>query len=240
MNQSRIVFILFLLIVFLAGLYVYVTNGLMPKSKESFDSIEVSNTGTTNNSSCPNLLVRRGNVLMLFNTKAPKIDGVNPLPFYSLDEYINYVETQRNSGMVCPILYLQQENDLQGNDVYRVRPGPFDSMGGAPVTPYLDASRENGKYNQGTYLGFDPTSQYVGRYTEIDKTHDSTKIQNRSPNAATPALSDNPMDSNWGGVLFTQDKIDSGKYAENEITKPVFANAPNVYANTLPFKQVAE
>ena len=28
------------------------------------------------------------------------------------------------------ILFIQEENDVQGNDVYRVRPSPFDLQGG--------------------------------------------------------------------------------------------------------------
>ena len=71
-----------------------------------------------------------------------------------------------------------------------------------------DASRENTSYNTNMYAGFDPTNQYVGVYTNIDEIHTSTSYSE---------LSDNPMDSNWGGVYYTKDAVDSGKYKDNEV-----------------------
>ena len=71
-----------------------------------------------------------------------------------------------------------------------------------------DASRENTNYNTNMYAGFDPTSQYVGVYTNLDQIHQSTSFSE---------LSDNPMDANWGGVLYTKQAVDSGKYEENNV-----------------------
>jgi len=73
----------------------------------------------------------------------------------------------------------------------------------------MDASRENGQYNENEYAGFDPYGQHIGQYTDLDKIHDSTMLGNK--------ISDNPMDVNWGGVLYTHDAVVSGKYKENEI-----------------------
>ena len=202
--------------------------------QEGLDTIS-NDTSESINTKCPNLLIRKDNSLLLYNSNEPIVDGVNPIPFSTMDQYITHVQTERNNGKKCPILYLQSENDVQGKDVYRTRPSPFDNAGGLPVTHYTDASRENGEYNSNQYHGFDPTNQYVGRYTVIDKIHDSTKTEN-----GKLAFSDNPMDSNWGGVLYTQSKIDSGKYDDNIVTRPIYANAPNTFANTLPFKQEEE
>ena len=126
-----------------------------------------------------------------------------PVHFNNLDEYIDYVEQQRQQGNVCPVLFLQEENDAQGNDVYRVRPSPFDlqpGMGPLDVQKIVDSSRTK-DYNVGTH-GFDPYGQDVGIYNELDKIHDST---------ATNNLSDNAMDTNWGGVEHTQEAVESGK-----------------------------
>jgi hypothetical protein len=57
------------------------------------------------------------------------VDGINPIQFGSLDDYIRYLEVQRKSGIHCPVLYLQQESNDQGQDVYRMRPSPFDLQG---------------------------------------------------------------------------------------------------------------
>lgn len=270
MNKLRIIFQLFLLFVFLAGIYVIIRTDTLFKEQllnrqheedlENFTSgHEVENTG------CPNLLLQRGNNIFLYNTNMPLVDGLNPKKFENLDGYIEHLEKQRATGVICPVLFLQKESDVQGNDVYRMRANPYDIRGeitkpkdesnnsnagytttiGVPISvgyfnsglsPYqpkpeekspessnqnqnviiqMDASKENAPYNQGTYSGFDPTDLYVGVYTNIDKIHDST---------ATNSLSDNPMDPNWGGVLYTESQVKSGKYDENNIYKPLLYN----------------
>jgi hypothetical protein len=173
---------------------------------------------------CPDILVKSGAELHLYNSKKTAKDGENPVVFKSLDEYIQYLETQRKRGTVCPILFLQKENDAQGNDVYRVRPSPFNTGAGLPISSNLhvgvnkkpitvkDASR--GKtYNTNLYAGFDPYGLYVGRITNVDQIGLSTE---------KGRVSDNPMDTNWGGVLHTQKAVDSGKYDENIVTRSVY------------------
>ena len=86
------------------------------------------------------------------------------------------------------------------------------------MVQYEDASRDNKPYNQG-FFAFDPTNQYVGRYTVIDQIHDSTKTQNPD------GLSDNPMDPNWGGAVFTNKQVMSGKYKGNEVQPPTVNTA---------------
>ena len=221
MKQIKILFILFLFAVFLSGLYFTMFYGKpcgCNKKKEAMTQSSNSNADTE----CPNLLVQKGNVLMLYNTKQPTVEGTNPIPFFNLDEYIHYLEIQRGKGIVCPVLYLQQENNAQGEDVYRMRPSPFELQGGLPtassiaahgdVVNIIDANRENPPYNSNNYAGFDPQGQYVGVYTNLDKVHDSTQMNK---------ISDNPMDPNWAGITYTQQMIDSGKYEENNISTPI-------------------
>lgn len=216
MKQIKTLFLIFLIITFLAGILVILT----PKNV-----IETLANENSNSPDCPNLLIQKDGVLLLYNTNNP-IDDTNPIPFQDLDEYIYYLEIQRKMGKQCPVLYLQQENNAQGQDVYRIRPNPFDLQGGLPAIQNIptqpptkpgkaieiaDATRDNPPYNQGNYSGFDPYGQYVGVFTTIDAVHESTEKQ---------ALSDNPMDTNWGGVEYTEKVVDSGKYEENNIYKP--------------------
>lgn len=140
-------------------------------------------------SRCPSALIRSGDKLMLIYDNAP-------IYFNNLEEYIAFVNELRSQGIDCPVAMLQEEN------------GQLDIN-----AELLDASRDNGKYNKGSYPGFDPYGLHIGRYTDLDKTHDST---------ANPNLSDNPMDPNWGGVEHTQDMVDSGKYEEREVTKKAY------------------
>jgi len=214
MNKIKILFIIFLLCTFLAGGYFYVVGN-------NIEPMENNETEKTRENTCPNLLIRSGSTLLLVNTKLPKSEN-NPIPFFSLDEYIHYLEIQKKKGIDCPVLYLQEETNAQGHDVYRVKSNLYSYEGAIPGTtniynnpesPFkiIDASRQSGLYNANQYAGFDPTGLYVGRYTELDKIHDSTEMA---------PMSDNPMDSNWGGVVYTHNVVASGKYKENEVMPP--------------------
>ena len=105
-----------------------------------------------------------------------------------------------------------------------MRPSPFYVEGGLPPLPMeqhdnskteasLDASRENPPYNQDMYNGFDPTSMYVGRFTNLDEIHQST---NR------PEGSLNPADTNWSGVMATQQAVDSGVFINEQVGKVIY------------------
>jgi spore cortex formation protein SpoVR/YcgB (stage V sporulation) len=247
MERMKMLFILFLIIVFLAGIYA-IMNHKYPSKMESMETMEnTENHDNNTNENCPDLLVQKGKVLVLYNTKQPIVDGKNPIPFFNLDEYIHYLEIQREKGINCPVLFLQQENNSQGQDVYRMRPSPFELQGGLPtmaninnqniqhiqnaetnnmkVYEYKDASRDNPPYNTNQYNGFDPYGQDIGIYTEVDKIHDSTEMNK---------ISDNPMDSNWAGITYTQQMVDSGKYVDNYISKPVLFQPKVAFNPTLP------
>ena len=216
MKQSLILFI----IVFLVGISVC---SLMSKNKVephiTGDTVADAKEGLENQENiqvCGSALIKRGGKLLLF------IDPNNadeiPIEFENLDDYITYLDEQKSKGIDCPVLYLQQENDTQGNDVYRVRPSPFNQAGGMPpidVTPIKDASRSNYPYNSNQYPGIDPYGLQIGVYNELDEIHDSTSLLK---------ISDNPMDPNWGGADYTRSKVESGKYDDNIVEKPVYFN----------------
>ena len=231
---------------------------------------------TSNDDLCPTLLIKRGNKLMLFNKNMPEVKGENPIFFDNLDQYVKFVKLQQEVyNQKCPILFLQEEVNTQGENVYRLRKAEGTSTNVDPlllgsltdyfknqtnvmpkfappvgpqafnqvqpnqqlplsniginmqqqqqqqqpqITQYDDSNRDNKPFNQG-FFGFDPSNQYVGQYTVIDQIHDSTKTQNAD------GLSDNPMDPNWGGAVFTNKQIGSGKYKENEVQPPTINSA---------------
>jgi hypothetical protein len=225
-NIYQILFLLFLLIAFVLGGYVYSTIDLkqMISKMEGLEGMQDPNATTPSviPSDCPDLLIQEGTSLLLYNTKNK---GEPPVVFNSLEEYGNYFKSSKSAGKNCPVLFLQHENNAQGNDVYRVRPSPYNPFAGVPANsplvqsydgkpvPELDASRDNG-YNLNMYPGFDPDNLHIGRITEVDIIHESTE---------NAPISDNPMDSNWGGVLYTQGQVDTGKYAENEVLRTNYA-----------------
>jgi len=133
--------------------------------------------------------------------------------------YMEYIETMENQQPTQPSEQTQQPSEqIQQPSEQTQQPSEQtqqpseqkqqpEHIKRKPV-PIQDASRENTSYNTNMYAGFDPTSQYVGVYTNIDEIHASTSYSE---------LSENPMDSNWGGVYYTKDAVDSGKYKENEV-----------------------
>lgn len=226
MKPITTVFLIFLILSFISGIYFCATHTVdYSHLKESFNSTQDLQGPTS--TSCPDMLIKSGNSLLLYNSKMPQQPGVNPLPFFNLDEYINYLEGQRRKGIHCPVLFLQEENNTQGQSVFRVRPDVFQPQGGLPIQNSIvnpvapvsqppikltDSSTEHPPWNQNQYSGFDPTGQYIGVYTTLDALHDST-YKGKS-------LSENPMDENWGGVIYTKQAVDSGKYKENEVVPP--------------------
>lgn len=165
---------------------------------------------TTNN--CPNLLIQKGNQLHLLNTEKAKVPGINPMVFNNLEEYVEFVNWQRKMGIKCPILYFQKTIDTQGNNGYRMLPDPLNKQPGISshlpantqrkMRYLLDSNRNDLPYNNHQYAGFDQDDQRVGVNTPLDNVHVDAGLN----------LSDNAMDTNWGGVKHSRRSADSGKY----------------------------
>lgn len=189
------------------------------------DAKEGLTLGGPKRTRCPNILVQRGSEFYLYNSKVAKVPGVNPIRFKNLEDYSEFMDWLRSKDIRCPVLFLQYSYDTQGNAVYRIRPGPQDLQGGLPPNlPYstaaasapapapaglvklMDASRDDPPYNSGSYPGFDALNSNIGDFTTLD--------QMDAANTNPDGFSDNAMDPNWGGILYTQTSIDSGKYAD--------------------------
>jgi len=229
MNLYHKLFMVFLIAVFAMGFAVCLDPSF---NKENMQNLLAGNNqlpldqlppqqNQQQESPCPDVLIRSGTKLYLHNSSKPKSD-TNPLVFEDLPEYLAFLKKQRNAGVRCPVLFLQEESNTQGQTVYRMRPGgptAMGELGGLQVQPpqpveVFDASRDGETYNQNHYAGFDSHGQHVGQYTELDQIHRSTATENR--------VSDNPMDSNWGGVEFSRQTVKSGKYEGREVGKPRF------------------
>jgi len=214
------------IIVFLIGLFFY-TKCADPKYAE----------GLTNNidtSRCPDLLIQKGSKIYLYNSKLAQVPGVNPIEFENLEDYTEFLDWQRSQGIRCPVLYLQESYDTQGNSVYKVRPSILEPQGGLPPSiasssgsviketslkttdepaypePSLlvDATRNDPPYNTNSYPAYDQTSYYVGKTTPLDMMNVNEEKKVASPN---------PMDENWAGANYTQSLVDKGYYKDNEV-----------------------
>lgn len=191
-------------IVFMLGLYFTVCSS----QKEGFDGKIPYR--------CPNLLIQKGQEFYLYNSKLANVPGVNPIKFNTLEDYVEFIDWQRSQGIRCPVLYLQETYDAQGNPVYKARPSPTNLQGGLqdyqvggepPITKLFDAGRDDPLYNVNSYPAFDPQDQYIGDNTPLDR------MFNESGSSVSP----NPMDVRWGGQAYTQSLIDKGYYAGDEV-----------------------
>jgi hypothetical protein len=207
-------------IILITTLFIIVTYFVLNYTSADFK--EALTMGSNNSeSNCPNILIQQGSQLYLYNSKKHTVPGVNPVIFNNLEEYTEYLEWQRASGLVCPVLYLQKSEDAQGNIGYKIRPSPTDLQGGlSPVssikmppprrhiTKILDASRDDKPYNINSYPGYDDSNMDQGEFTPDMMLDYITQSTGQSPN---------PMDPNWGGSDFTQALIDAGYYNANNV-----------------------
>lgn len=203
--------------IFLGGLYFYInyTNN----TKEG-----LGNMNNTNR--CPNLLIQKGAKFYLYNSKIAEVPGVNPIEFNNLEDYVEFLEWQRSAGIVCPVLYLQNTYDAQGNRVYKVRPSVTELQGGLPPvvpvplpTKYENIDKNpvylgNLEFNQATYYT-QPNYQNSNQY---QNNNNQNLIINNNQASQNLLYSDDAMDDNWGGANYTQALVDSGYYKGDEVS----------------------
>lgn len=224
---------LLFILVFLIGLYFYAkSNG--NKYAE----------GLTNNTSkqprCPDLLIQKGSNFFLYNSKLAQVPGVNPIEFENLEDYTEFLDWQRSQGIRCPVLYLQQTYDAQGNRVYKARPSVSEPQAGLPpssaapigiasqVSPIAEPSLEpvgDQAYPNPTLL-VDATRNdppyNTNSYPAYDQTDyyvgRTTPLDGMDIKQEKAQVSANPMDPNWGGSKYTQSLVDKGYYKANDVS----------------------
>jgi hypothetical protein len=220
------------IVVFLIGLYFY-AKGADPKYSE----------GLTNNASsgprCPNLLIQKGSRFYLYNSKLAQVPGVNPIEFDNLEDYTEFLDWQRSQNIRCPVLYLQETYDAQGNKVYKSRPSVSEPQAGLPpstsapigiasqIQPINEMPLEqvgDEAYPNPTLLvdatRNDPPYNY-NSYPAHDQTDyyvgTTTPLDEMNFQQEAAKVSPDPMDPNWGGPDYTQSLVDNGYYSANEV-----------------------
>ncbi len=169
--------------------------------------------------------------------------GVNPIRFSNLEEYTEFTEWQRSQGILCPILFLQHAYNAQGEPVYKARPSPTNLQGGLPdyyVTQHILGNMTNSNPNiipppapipvrgfggilnnnniNNTSASFvDFTKDNSGNYPAFNSC--SLKYEPDAPldNLYNKGVSPNPMDTNWGGIDYTEKLVQAGYYKDNEV-----------------------
>lgn len=219
-----------LIVLFLIGLYFYAKGtDLTYTLSEGFKPQE------GNGVRCPNLLIQKGSRFYLYNSKLAEVPGVNPVEFNNLEDYSEFLDWQRSQNIRCPVLYLQETYDAQGNKVYKTRPSVSEPQAGLPPsiasssgdmilesnlgtpdvpaypnpTLLVDATRNNPPFNTNTYPAYDQTDYYIGTTTPLDM---------MDVTAEEAPVSADPMHSNWGGAAYTEKLVEEGYYKENEVS----------------------
>lgn len=204
--------LIIIIIIFLAGLY-FCLNYTSKNMVEGFEN--------SNQSSCPDVLIKQGNELVLRNTKLAEIPGVNPLRFKNLEEYTEFMDWQRSQGIRCPVLFLQYSYDAQGKNVLTVRPDPEDKQGGLPPVK-TQVPTDNDDLNAATVTvqkNYTPY-QLPPKRRLLDANRDDPPYNNNQYPGFDPdnlyigvdvpldkiyhegelnKVSNNAMDTNWGG-----------------------------------------
>lgn len=222
-----------LVLIFLLGLYFY--------AKQSCGCATSSVEGFTNSKGqrCPDMLIQKGSKFYLYNSKVAQVPGVNPIEFDNLEDYTEFLDWQRSQNIRCPVLYLQETYDAQGNRVYKSRPSVSEPQAGLPpssaapmgiasqVPPFMESAMEpvgEPAYPNPTLLvdatrNDPPYNQ--GSYPAYDQTSyyigTTTPLDAMDIQQEKIPVSPNPMDPNWGGSAYTQSLVDKGYYKENEV-----------------------
>ncbi len=189
-GNNLMLFMIFALSI--GGLYFYL--------KHSTPSSMIEQMTTNSGSSrCPNILIQKGAKYYLYNSNIVKVPGVNPIMFNNLEEYVEFLEWQRGAGIRCPVLYVQNTYNAQGERVYKIRPSATELQGGLQPSSSQTITRA-------------PISQMVPPVSD-NINIDANMLHNNGD------LSADPMDDNWGGVEYTERLVEAGVYKDDEVFK---------------------
>ena len=117
------------------------------------------------------------------------------------------------------------EGDSQNLDDYILNNNPVDVKPQSTINDdgqFLPATMA---YPNSQYSPFDPLNEDINHYEYVAKEFTSSQPD---------GLSDNPMDPNWGGVMYTQNMIKSGKYVDNNVNKPLLFQPKGIFIDNIP------
>lgn len=214
MNEFRLLFQIFLVFVLFSGIYVIFW---VDKYSESFSE------GLTDS---PNQYSANNSVT---DTPIPQNNPATE-PEYDVPNDTN-AQTEENTQETDTNVSETEEQDLDDyiSNQNPVTLGPsgnnrennvYDENSGSN-----DVLQSNVAYPDSSYAPFDPLNEDINHYEYVAKEFASSQ---------PTGLSDNPMDPNWGGVKYTQDMIKSGKYNDNNITKPLLFQPKGVFIDAVP------
>ena len=161
--------IYFTILLFLLGIY-FIYKSIITERElyENFEGLKPDD--------CPNVLIEENNKIYLYNKKKFRVPGVNPIVFNTLEDYVEFLQFQRERNIKCPVLHLSKVNTVQGNESYELK-DTIESVPGyalnplsvtPPVQKLIDATRDDPPFNDNSYPGFDRDNMYIGVETPLN------------------------------------------------------------------------
>ena len=161
--------------------------------------------GFNTRADCPNLLIRRGNKIMLLNSRKARIPGVNPIYFDNLEDYVEFKKKKKSQNIKCPVLYFNEVQDAQGKTNYRMLNSISDPQAGLPSYTPLSQDSNDEIPSSEDYQSANDNTHKASTYAPLDKAFHSNK-----PSA-------NAMDVNWAGKEYSRRMVRLGKYKDDEV-----------------------
>jgi hypothetical protein len=200
------IYLIFVIVFIILGIYFMINF-----NNENENNILEGYINSTNKGfKCPDVLVQKGNRFFLYNSKLAKVPGVNPIEFENLEDYTEFIEWQRSQGIRCPVLFLHFSYNAQGDPTYKIRPSPTNLQGGLPSNPstYIYSSSNN---------IFKDTPIMSDEIISSEETLNSSSLEEERDSSLL--YSPNAMDSNWGGIEYTDNLIKDGAFDGDMIIK---------------------
>jgi hypothetical protein len=237
-KMAKIILYLFVFFTAFIG-FLYYLNPIPFPSLQNAQTLRDSMTDML--PQCPDLLRQEGTSIVLYDLNQPASD-VNPAIFTCLDEYAQFVKEQEAKGVKCPVLELQK--GIVGS-----------SLSNAPIAPPISTDLEGSRiFNQGDYPPFDPFNDIVygslgtkkrenmenqedeeeEKRENMEDEEEEKEKQENMENPEDCGMSDNPMDTNWGGVQYSAQTLASGKYDGDMVTRPLYYNMKQGATRLIP------
>lgn len=185
------------------------------------------------------LTCQNGLYMLYFNNK-PFITGINPLLFQDYNEYLHFVSYKHEMGEPYPVLKCKHNDERESIPAHRHpieehRHMMNDDSSNTEERAWYSGYGMNrvGTANNNKVF-FDPppvdtnNNNHNNKQTSIyEKTQENKDLGNSNnfkvtytPNISddgeikpiNPRLSDNAMESNWGGVVYSQNHVNGGYY----------------------------
>jgi len=196
-------YIILVIIALIIGTYYY----LKYTNVEGLANNDLTNGAIDASMRCPNMLIQKGARYYLYNSKIARVPGVNPIVFNNLEDYVEFLEWQHSVGIRCPVLYLQNTYDAQGNRVYKIRPSVTDLQGGLPST------------NTNATLPADIAQSIPDQFEETLPAYQPLSTNAAYNEQNNLLYSPDAMAPNWGGNDYTDAAIESGEFKDDEVYK---------------------